>query len=132
MGKSTFSGPVAGAYEVIPLFVPGTLAVGDGAAKWVAPLDCRLVHVGAWLKNTGATAGNTSIQVSSGATDFLTATLDIAFNDADGLGVSENFSTQDIAKDAVVEVDIDAIPTGASADLTVYLTVYVKGHSAIT
>lgn len=132
MGKSTFSGPVAGAYDVIQLAVPGTLVVGDGAAKWIAPYDCRLVHVGAWLKDTGATSGNTQLQVSSAATDFLATTLDIAYNDADGVAETTNLANQNISRGDVVEIDIDTIPTGASADLTVHLTVYVKGHTVNT
>jgi hypothetical protein len=128
-GRGNFSKPITGGYIVVPLYVPGTLAVGDGAAKWIAPFDCRLVHVGAWVKNTGGTSGNTSIQVSVGATDYLTSNLLIAYNDTDGVAETEALANQDISKGSIVEVDIDAVPGTASADLTVYLTLYVKGHS---
>ncbi len=129
MGRSTFSGPVAGAYVVVPIAVQGTLSAGDGAAKWVAPFACRLAHVGAHLQNTGGTSGNTSVQVSVGATDYLSATLDIAYNDADRVASTSSLAAQSISRDDVVEIDIDSVPGTASADLTVCLTVYSTEHT---
>lgn len=129
MGRSTFSGPVAGAYAVVTVFLPGTLSAGDGAAKWIAPLDCKLVHVGAHLGDAGSTSGSTSIQVSSGATDYLSSTLDIAYDDADSTGETTSFTSQAISKGDLVEIDIDAVPSTASADLTVHLSVFTTGHT---
>lgn len=132
MGRSTFSGPVAGAYAVVPLVVAGTLSAGDGAVKWPAPFACRLVHVGAHLGDTGGTSGATSVQLSVDATDYLTASLDIAYDDTDGVAETTDLAAQAIARGDVLEVDIDSVPESASSDLTVYLTVYVKEHTLTT
>ena len=107
----------------VTLIVPGTLATGDGQAKWKNVLGrvLKLVGVSAFLGNTGGTSGSTDLQVRTGTTDLLSAALSIAYNDSDKVGSTNGVAATTIARDAVVEIDIDAVPGAASSNLTVNL-----------
>jgi len=105
------------------LFAPGVLTVADGVVKWIAPAGGRILWVSGTIYILGTGAGGTQIQVSNGATDYLTTPGDFVV--ASGTRLMEN---QVVAPDAyfdrgdIIEIDVDAIPAGAdSSTVSIYI-----------
>ena len=117
---------------VIFIQVPGTLSTGDGKAKVVAPCNFEIEEIQWGLGNTGGTSGNTDMVLSIGTQDFWTVAAGlgrIAYNATDKYQVIDRSSINSAARSVnegdVIEVDIDAVPGSASADL--WVTIYGMG-----
>jgi len=113
--------------ECVSFIVEGTIVTGDGQSQWEAPYAGEIVAVEGFIANVGTVGGQTRIQISCGATDYLTTEGD--FVQASGTGLMENavlavnptFDAGDI-----IELDIDTVPTGTdSADLHIRLWVKI-------
>jgi len=109
----------------------GNLAAGTDKAIWPVRFPCRLLECSLALRTTGATSGNTDVDVNKNGSTVLTAP---------GLRIVQGASTKHVsAKPSVgvaghpngvplkagdvVSVDIDAIPGTASTGGVVHLVV---------
>lgn len=110
---------------VLEFWVPGTIAVGDGKAKIKAPAGGRILKVDGYIGPLGTGAGQTRVQISNGATDYLSTRGDFVVASATGLmenavlAASPTFNRGD-----TLELDVDAIPANSdSANLQVLIYV---------
>ena len=109
----------------------GNLAVGTDKAIWPVRFPCRLLECSLALRTTGATSGNTDVDVNKNGVSVLTAPgLRIAQGAATkhvsvkpGVGVAGHPAGVPLKVGDVVSVDIDAIPGTASTGGLVTLTV---------
>lgn len=108
----------------VPFVIPGTIAAGDGKAKWEAPFAGEIVAVEGFITTLGTGAGTSvDIQVSNDSTDYLTTLgtfeVDSATNLLEGQVLKPNptFEVSD-----VLEIDVDAIST-SPADALIRLWV---------
>lgn len=108
---------------IVELFRPGVLTVADGVAKWKTPAGGRVMKVRGEIGTLGTGAGQTRVQVSNGATDYLSTRGD--FIVASGTNLMENqvlVALPTANRGETIELDVDTIPAGAdSADLSVLL-----------
>jgi hypothetical protein len=104
--------------------LPGILAVDDARASHVAPAAGRIFDIGGWIRDLGSGAGRTKLQVSNGATDYLstrgtfpnTLPVDKKLQNA-VLGASLDFAAGD-----QIDIDVDEIPAGGlSKDARIWL-----------
>lgn len=91
MGRTSFSGPVAGGYVVVP-FTTGVSMTADSTHVWKVPFPCRVVHVSADCTST--TGGQYSVASTTGDIIAL-RTIPAAPEDAHG--------------SAGADIDIDAV-----------------------
>ena len=103
------------------------LAVGDGQAKWEAEAGGQIWGIGGYIEGLGTGAGGTTVQISNGATDYLSTRGD--FLVASATNLMENAvraAGPRFDRGAVLELDIDAVPAGAdSSNLHVFLYVLI-------
>lgn len=111
------------ALMITELFMPGVLTTGDGKIKWLTPAGGRILKVRGAIGTLGTGAGQTRVQVSNGATDYLTTPGDFVV--ASGTNLMENqvlTSSATFNRGDTIELDIDVIPGGSdSADVSVLL-----------
>ncbi len=107
------------------LDVWGTIAAGDGKCKWKTPAGGRILAVNGWIETLGTGAGQTRVQISNGATDYLSTPGDFVV--ASATNFMENqvlVASPTFNRGETIEVDVDAIPGGAdSANLHIWLYV---------
>jgi len=103
-------------------WVPNTIVVGDGQAKIKMPAGGRIMKVGGYIGTLGTGAGQTRVQVSNGATDYLSTSGDFVVASATGL--MENavlVALPTFNRGDTLELDIDTIPANSdSANLSVW------------
>jgi len=104
-------------------WVPNTIVVGDGQAKIKMPAGGRIMKVGGYIGTLGTGAGQTRVQVSNGATDYLSTPGDFVVASATGL--MENaalVASPTFNRGDTLELDVDTIPANSnSANLSVWL-----------
>ncbi len=104
--------------------LPGIIAVGDAAASHIAPAAGRIADIGGWIRDLGSGVGTTKIQVSCGATDFLSTRGDFV-NVAPADHTLQNAvlgASLDFAGGSQIDIDVDAIPAGGlSKDARIWL-----------
>jgi len=102
-------------------WIPGTIVVGDGKAKIKMPAGGRIMKVDGYIGTLGTGAGQTRIQISNGATDYLSTRGDFVVASATGL--MENAvlaSLPTFNRGDTLELDVDTIPANSdSANLSV-------------
>ena len=103
-------------------WVPGTIAVGDGKAKVKVPAGGRIMKVGGYIGTLGTGAGQTKVQVSNGATDYLSTRGDFIVASATGLMENAVLATSPtFNRGDTLELDVDTIPANSdSANLSVW------------
>lgn len=104
--------------------LPGIIAVADAFASHVAPAAGRIISVDGWIGNLGAGAGNTTIQVSNGATDYLATPGDFVNAPPANYALANAVlgTSLDFAQGDQIDVDVDAIPAGGmSRDASIWL-----------
>jgi hypothetical protein len=111
----------------LDFLLPGILAVQDAISSHVAPGAGRIVAVDGWITDLGSGTGQTRIQISNGATDYLATRGDFV------CGVSRQMANQvlgtdlDFAGGDQIDIDVDAIPSGglsAEARISVWARIY--------
>jgi len=110
---------------VFSFWVPGTIAAGDGQAKAEAPAGGRILAADGYIDDYGSGAGQTRVQLSNGAVDYLSTPGDFIVASATGLMESEVLaSSPTFNRGDTIELDIDAIPGNSdSSDLQVLVYV---------
>jgi hypothetical protein len=111
--------------------IAGGLSTGDSQAVMIVPLDCEPVWASIALGNSGTT-GSTTVVLgwkTAGGTDPTGGDLSIAAGDAFAYDTCDIFDTnwnkiamtaEDTTYDShILHVNIDAVTTTPSADLTV-------------
>ncbi|MFH1603484.1 MAG: hypothetical protein ABIH03_06220 [Pseudomonadota bacterium] len=111
------------ALAVWEFWVPGVIAVGDGKAKIKMPAGGRIMKVGGYIGTLGTGAGQTRVQVSNGATDYLSTSGDFVVASATGLMENAVLATSPtFNRGDTLELDVDTIPANSdSANLSVWL-----------
>lgn len=114
--------------SVIELWLPGTIATGDGKAKILTPAGGRIVKVDGCIATLGTGAGQTRVQVSNGATDYLTTRGDFVVASATNLMENQVLSaTATFNRGDTIELDIDSIPgdsNSANAQVLLYCILF--------
>ncbi len=104
--------------------LPGIIATGDAVASHVAPAAGRIADIGGWIRDLGSGVGQTRVQVSCGATDFL-ATRGDFINTVPVNRMLQNSvlgTSLDFAGGSQIDIDVDAIPAGGlSKDARIWL-----------
>jgi hypothetical protein len=110
-------------YPFMEFYVSGTITTGDGKATFVAPAAGTIVAVTGIIGTLGTGAGQTRIQVSRGATDYLSTPGDFVV-----AGGNHNLVNQVLIGSPTftagdtIEIDVDGIPAGAnSANFQIYV-----------
>lgn len=101
---------------LVPLRFPlrGIIAVADAAASIEAPAAGRILAVDGWIRDLGAGAGQTRVQVSNGATDYLSTRGDFV-NALPAVYQMQNAvlgTSLDFARGDQIDIDVDDIPAG--------------------
>ncbi|KKN82083.1 hypothetical protein LCGC14_0313500 [marine sediment metagenome] len=118
------------ALAVWEFYIDGTIVTGDGKAKIKMPAGGRILKVKGFIEDVGTGAGQTRIQVSNGATDYLTTRGDFVVASATGLlenqvlAASPTFDRND-----TLELDVDGIP-GNSDSKELLVTVFTIMYGA--
>ena len=111
--------------------IAGGLSTGDSQAQLVVPFDCKPVWASIALGDTGTTGSTTVVlgAVTAGGTDPSGGQLSIAagaddvywvaIDGTDVDGSNTNWSNVNMAMGTALHVNIDAVTTTPSADLTV-------------
>lgn len=108
---------------LVELYRPGVLTVKDGEPKWEAEAGGRILKIDGAIGVLGTGAGQTRVQVSNGATDYLSTEGDFVV--ASGTNLMENQvlgASPLFNRGETVELDTDTIPAGNdSANASVYM-----------
>lgn len=104
------------ALAAFDFWLPGTIATGDGQAKILTPAGGRIIAVDGYIDDYGSGTGQTRVQVSNSATDYLSTRGDFVVASATSL--MENAvlaASPTFNRGETLELDIDAIPSGSDS-----------------
>lgn len=102
--------------------VPGILSVADAWSYRTAPAAGTIIAVDGWIRDLGSGAGQTRVQVSNGATDYLSTRGDFVQGGTHQMENQVLAAAPDFAAGDRIDIDIDEIPAGGlSQDATVTL-----------
>jgi hypothetical protein len=104
------------------------LAVASPFVSRLAPAAGRILAVDGWINDLGSGAGTTKIQVSNGATNYLSTAGDFVCAPANRKLQNQVLGTvRDFDQDDSIDIDITAIPAGGlsrDAIITVWAWIY--------
>lgn len=103
--------------------LPGIISVRDAWASHVTPAAGRIFDIGGWIRDLGSGTGYTRVQISNGATDYLSVRGDFrCVPPIHSLSSAVLDANTDFAAGDQIDVDVDAIPTGGlSKDARIWL-----------
>lgn len=90
----------------------GILAVASPAASHVAPAAGRIVAVDGWIADSGAGAGQTRVQISHGATNYLATPGDFVVGGSKSMANAVLAANIDFAQGDQMDLDITTVPAG--------------------
>jgi len=111
----------------VELTASGTITVADGKAQCTMPFAGEIEDIQGYIETLGTGAGtSTDIQISNGATDYLTTVgafeVDSATNLLEGQVLASNPAFE---IDDIIELDVDAVSTNP-ADIHIWVWVKVS------
>ena len=118
---TTFTMPIVTIWPqplVLEMWYDGTLTTGDGKVKVTMPAGGRILKIEGWIHTLGTGSGQTRIQVSNGATDYLTTRGDFVVASASNLMESQALAVSPaptFQRGEELELDVDDIPSGANS-----------------
>ncbi len=108
------------------IVLPGTLAVQDAAASHVTPAAGRVIAVDGWIADLGSGSGQTRVQISNGAVDYLATRGDFVCGGSQQMVGQVLGNSLDFAAGDRIDVDVDAVPSGSdSADARITLWAWI-------
>lgn len=110
-------------------WLPGIISVRDAFVRHYAPSAGKIIVVDGWIRDLGAGAGQTRVQVSNGAIDYLATRGDFinVFPPSYRLQNAVLDTDLDFAADDSIDIDVDDIPAGGlskDALITVWCWLY--------
>lgn len=99
--------------NIIELFYPGTIGTGDGKVKYKTPAGGTILKIDGFIGTLGSGGGtSTDVQVSNGATDYLSTKGTFEVDSATGLMENQVLGTTlTFNRGATIELDCDAVST---------------------
>jgi hypothetical protein len=92
--------------------IRNTIAVASPHASHVAPAAGRIIAVDGYIRNVGAGAGQTRVQISNGATDYLSTPGDFLVTGDHEMTNQVLAANTDFADGNQIDLDVTAIPAG--------------------
>jgi len=135
VGRSTFSGPVAGAYVPFPVGIIGSSETPGAATithRLQIPFACRLLEVGIACQSSAGGASRPTVQITDGANNLFSGAVSVV--SAGAVAVTPTSSPSLVAaqrtrvKGDQLQIQVTWVATEATVGLVITPVFATRGH----